>query len=142
MEAYARLLRRRGERDAASVALTAGPVWQAYGYDNPALGGWRTDAALFASGDAPGARRLAAEELQRAERWGAPRAYGRALRVVGQVTGGSTVSRCCSDRSRCWRAARLGWSRCARSRNWVPRYAGSAAAPRRSAARWRPRVAA
>jgi ATP/maltotriose-dependent transcriptional regulator MalT len=73
MEAYARLLRRRGERDAASVALTAGQVWQAYGYDNPALGGWRNDAALalFPSGDAPGARRLAAEELQRSV--GAPR---------------------------------------------------------------------
>jgi DNA-binding CsgD family transcriptional regulator len=91
MEAYARLIRRRGDRDAASVALTAGQLWQAYGYDNPALGSWRTDAALalFASDDVPSARRLAAEELQRAERWGAPRAYGRALRVVGQVTGGT-----------------------------------------------------
>jgi len=55
------------------------------------VGGWRAEAALalFATGDAEGALRTARAELALAERWGAPRALGRALRVVGQLTGGA-----------------------------------------------------
>ena len=76
LEAYARLIRRRGDPSAAQAALAAGEVWQAYGFDNPGLAGWRSEAALalFAAGDARAARGWAEEELDRAERWGAPRA--------------------------------------------------------------------
>jgi DNA-binding CsgD family transcriptional regulator/tetratricopeptide (TPR) repeat protein len=91
LDAYARLARLTSDPDAVAAALAAGRAWAAYGFDNPAVGGWRTEAALalFAAGDAEGALRTARAELALAERWGAPRALGRALRVVGQLTGGT-----------------------------------------------------
>jgi len=91
LDAYARLARRTSDPDAVAAALAAGRAWAAYGFDNPAVGGWRAEAALalFATGDAEGALRTARAELALAERWGAPRALGRALRVVGQLTGGA-----------------------------------------------------
>jgi DNA-binding CsgD family transcriptional regulator len=84
-------LNRRGHADATSVALDAGRRWREFGYQNPALGSWRSEAvlALFARGEVEEARRLAYEELDLATRWAAPRALGRALRVLGQVIGGS-----------------------------------------------------
>jgi DNA-binding CsgD family transcriptional regulator len=91
LDAYARLARLTSDPDAVAAALAAGRAWAAYGFDNPAVGGWRAEAALalFAAGDAEGALRMARAELALAERWGAPRALGRALRVVGQLTGGA-----------------------------------------------------
>jgi DNA-binding CsgD family transcriptional regulator len=44
--------------------------------------------ALAATGDRAAARRSAAEELERAQRWGAPSAVGAALRVVGLLASG------------------------------------------------------
>ena len=57
---------------------------------NPALIAWRSPAALalLQLDKRPEARRLAAEELELARRWGAPRALGTALRVAGLVQGG------------------------------------------------------
>jgi DNA-binding CsgD family transcriptional regulator len=51
---------------------------------------WRSEAALahLALGDDRSARRLAAEELELARAFGAPRALGVALRVAGIVAGG------------------------------------------------------
>ncbi len=51
---------------------------------------WRSDAALAhaALGEHQQARRLAAEELELAEEFGAPRALGVALRAAGLVSGG------------------------------------------------------
>lgn len=91
LDSYARLMRRRGETDLAAIAAAAGDAWQAYGFSNPALGSWRSEAALarYAASDVDGALRLAGAELELAQRWAGPRGYGRALRVVGQLTGGA-----------------------------------------------------
>ena len=45
--------------------------------------------AQYALGDLDAARELSAEETERAQRWGAPRALGFAQRTAGLVTGGS-----------------------------------------------------
>ena len=90
-EAAARLRRLQGHpADAVEIALDAGRVWADYGFDNPALGAWRTEAALaaFADGDQAHAVELAREELSLAESWGAPGARGRARRTLGRVLGG------------------------------------------------------
>ncbi|MEU8197968.1 AAA family ATPase [Microbispora amethystogenes] len=60
------------------------------GWLNPAPCPWRTVAALgkHALGARDAAMALAAEDLDLARRWGAPRALGRALRVAATVTGG------------------------------------------------------
>ncbi|WP_432838104.1 helix-turn-helix transcriptional regulator [Dactylosporangium sp. CA-092794] len=57
---------------------------------NPALVAWRSQAALslHALGRVEEARETAAEQLELARRWGAPRAYGHALRVSGLVGDG------------------------------------------------------
>lgn len=58
---------------------------------NPAVVPWRSEAAVAAAwtGEHARARELAAEELELARRWGAPRAIGVALRAAGLVTGGA-----------------------------------------------------
>jgi DNA-binding CsgD family transcriptional regulator len=92
LDSYARLLRQQGRHEAAvTAAMEAGEAWRSYGYRNPALGSWRTEGSLslLALGRVEEARALAHEELDLAEQWGAPRAVGRALRVLGQVTGGA-----------------------------------------------------
>jgi DNA-binding CsgD family transcriptional regulator len=60
------------------------------GWSNPAIWPWRTVAALgrYALDQHDSAREVAAEELDLARRWGAPRALSRALRVMARVTGG------------------------------------------------------
>jgi tetratricopeptide (TPR) repeat protein len=91
-EAAARLRRLQGHpADALEIALDAGRVWAQYGFDNPALGAWRTEAALaaFATGERDDAVELARKELSLAETWGAPGARGRARRTLGRVLGGS-----------------------------------------------------
>ena len=91
-EAAARLRRLQGHSvDAVEIALHAGRVWAEYGFDNPALGAWRTEAALaaFAADDQARAVELAREELSIAESWGAPGARGRARRTLGRVLGGT-----------------------------------------------------
>jgi DNA-binding NarL/FixJ family response regulator len=57
------------------------------GWSNPAIWPWRTVAALgrYALDQRDAAREVAAEELDLARRWDAPRALSRALRVVARV---------------------------------------------------------
>jgi DNA-binding CsgD family transcriptional regulator/tetratricopeptide (TPR) repeat protein len=71
-------------------ALALGRTVEATGGRNPAFVPWRSHAALacLRLGEAAEARRLAAEELDLARRWGAPRALGAALRVAGLAEGG------------------------------------------------------
>ncbi|MEU7852767.1 AAA family ATPase [Nonomuraea sp. NPDC049141] len=91
--------------ESAVLATAAGDNLAVHGFGNPACVPWRTRAAEslhaqslhaqslhaqspHARGRAEQARALAAEELELARRWGAPRALGRALRVLGLLTGG------------------------------------------------------
>lgn len=59
------------------------------GVTNPGWRSWPTDRAvvLAARGDREQAIALLHTELQRAQRWGAPRAIGRTLRLLGSVQG-------------------------------------------------------
>jgi DNA-binding CsgD family transcriptional regulator len=71
-------------------ALHVGEILEGLGHRNPAVSSWRSDAALAhlflgAEGEA---RDLARQELELARAWGAPRALGRALRVVGLIETG------------------------------------------------------
>jgi DNA-binding CsgD family transcriptional regulator len=70
--------------------LEAGRRFEAVSSRNPAFIAWRSPAALALRqlGRQDEARRLAAEELELARTWGAPRALGAALRVAGLVEGG------------------------------------------------------
>jgi DNA-binding CsgD family transcriptional regulator len=77
-----------GNHAAASAdLLTAGEQAERWGISNPAMMSWRSDAAvsLRALGDEHEARRLCAEELMLAHRWGANRAIGIALRAAALV---------------------------------------------------------
>ena len=58
---------------------------------NPAIGEWRSEAALAAArlGDDAQARELVGEELELAREFGAPRPIGVALRAAGLVAGGA-----------------------------------------------------
>ncbi len=61
-----------------------------WGGASPLASRWRSKAALglAALGDADAAGRMAAEDLERAERWGAASGIGIALRAVGLTEGG------------------------------------------------------
>lgn len=89
------LLSQNRPAESLAAARIAGDVWRAYGFDTPALGAWRTTAALAAYqlGDARLAERTVGEELALARRWGAPRALGRSLRGLGSITGDLDVLR-------------------------------------------------
>ena len=85
--AQARLHRMRGEfADGFRLALEAGERFRAGGGVNPAQAPWRSEAALsgYELGDAA-AVGYARAELELARQWGAPRALGRALRVLAVV---------------------------------------------------------
>jgi DNA-binding CsgD family transcriptional regulator len=71
-------------------ALAAGRTVRAWGAANPSMVGWRGLAALAHSHLAHPheALRLAREEVKLADRFGAPRALGIALRTRGLVRGG------------------------------------------------------
>jgi DNA-binding CsgD family transcriptional regulator/tetratricopeptide (TPR) repeat protein len=71
--------------------LQAGRRFESVGSRNPAFIAWRSPAAvvLLQLGEQEEARRLAAEELELARIWGAPRALGAALRAAGLVEGGA-----------------------------------------------------
>ncbi|MGW3134906.1 helix-turn-helix transcriptional regulator [Streptomyces sp. NPDC001139] len=79
----ARLQRRFNE--ALQASLLCGDYAKNAMVLNPALTGWRTEAALslHALDRTAEARAFATEELELARRWGAPRALGRALRLNG-----------------------------------------------------------
>ncbi len=72
--------------------LKAGELAELWGVRNPTLMPWRSDAALSltALGDGPAASRLCAEEIELAQRWGAPLGLGIALRAAGVAGGGDT----------------------------------------------------
>ncbi len=87
----------RGDHQAALAdALTTGRILAAVGAVNPAVSspGWRSQAALVhhALGAEAEALGLAREEVELAREWGAPRALGRALRVLGSLEGGGEGS--------------------------------------------------
>ena len=65
-------------------------IARAWGARNPAIYPWRSGAALAALrlGERDEARRLAAEELDDARTWGAPRPVGLARRTQGLIEGG------------------------------------------------------
>ena len=90
-ERRARLRLLRGDL-AGGVAelLAVGRRFESIGGRNPALLAWRSQAALalLQLGEEDQARRLAAEELELARTWGAPRALGAALRAAGLIEGG------------------------------------------------------
>src|SRR5262245_5738997 len=69
----------------------AGRRFAEVGGSNPAFLPWRSQAALalLELGEQDEARRLAGEELDLAQTWGAPRALGAALRAAGLAEGGS-----------------------------------------------------
>jgi DNA-binding CsgD family transcriptional regulator len=71
-------------------ARACGRAFEAVGVRNPSALPWRSQAALalLGLGDAEEGRRLAAEELELARRWGAPKAIVRALRALGLAEGG------------------------------------------------------
>ena len=90
---HARLLMRQGRiSEALQMWLTCGQRFAAHGGQNPAVVAWRSGAALALHrlGRCSEARKLAAEEVALARRWGAPTALGRALRIAGLVHGDPT----------------------------------------------------
>jgi DNA-binding CsgD family transcriptional regulator len=81
---------RADTRRALEEFLAAGQIAETAPLANPSYLPWRSSAALAASrlGDHELARDLIAEELRRAERFGAPRPRGVALRAAGLIEGG------------------------------------------------------
>lgn len=91
LESRSSLLRAQGHyHQALKAAIEAGQHLEAITTRNPAVVPWRTEAALclHAFGRTEEAREHAAEELQLARTWQAPRTLGRALRVTGLLTPG------------------------------------------------------
>jgi DNA-binding NarL/FixJ family response regulator len=82
-----------GEDDvgALSHVMEYGSLLDRLGWRNPVLLPWRAWAARLHHrlGDLPEARRLADEQRRLAATWGEPRAHGRALRVLGEMTEGA-----------------------------------------------------
>ncbi|GAB7193584.1 LuxR family transcriptional regulator [Kineococcus sp. NUM-3379] len=92
LDVKAQLRRLQGRpAEAHALALAAGRRFRAHGGDNPALVPWRSEAALclLALGERAAAAALAAEEVPLSERWGAPRALGRSLRVAALCADGA-----------------------------------------------------
>jgi DNA-binding CsgD family transcriptional regulator/predicted negative regulator of RcsB-dependent stress response len=88
---HARLLLCQGQTEQALEAMLAvGRRLVAYDWQNPAIDPWRSTAALalLSLSRHDQAHALAAEELELARRWGAPRTLGISLRVAGLVEGG------------------------------------------------------
>jgi DNA-binding CsgD family transcriptional regulator/tetratricopeptide (TPR) repeat protein len=77
-------------QDAYDQAVRAGGMLESLGMLNPALFAWRSPAALALArlGDLDRARELAGEELELAERYGAPRAIAVAARARGLIEPG------------------------------------------------------
>lgn len=86
----ARLLMLQGRiPEALQTWLACGQRFAAHGGNNPAVLAWRSGAALALHhlGRCDEARKLAAEEITLARRWGAPTTLGRALRIAGLIHG-------------------------------------------------------
>ncbi len=78
-------------RDAVAEFERARVFFEGVGGLNPAIVAWRSQTALAKHqlGETDEAKRLAAEEVELARRWGAPRALAKSLRVAGMVEGGT-----------------------------------------------------
>jgi DNA-binding CsgD family transcriptional regulator len=76
------------DADALARVLEFGRLLDRLGWRNPVLMPWRVWAVRLHRelGDLSEARRLADEQRRLAAAWGAPRAHGRALRTLGEVT--------------------------------------------------------
>ncbi|HTE62536.1 MAG TPA: AAA family ATPase [Solirubrobacteraceae bacterium] len=83
-------LARGRARDARDDLLEYGRRDELWGAASPLASRWRSDAALAmaAIGDREQARRIAAEDLERARQWGTASGIGVALRAVALVEGG------------------------------------------------------
>lgn len=91
-DARGRLAVARGDmRRALREFLAAGRIAESAPIANPSYLPWRSSAALAAArlGDRDRARELVAEELRRADRFGASRPIGTTLRVAGLIEDGS-----------------------------------------------------
>jgi DNA-binding CsgD family transcriptional regulator len=91
LDSRARLRLLRGDLPGGIEAMReARHRFEAVGGRNPAFMPSRGEAALALAdlGEEDEARRLAAEDLEHARTWGAPRALGAALRVAGLIQGG------------------------------------------------------
>ena len=89
-DSSARLRILRGDpAGGAEQLLEAGRAFDDVGSVNPAFIAWRSPAALalLQLGREDEARQLAAEEVEHARNWGAPRALAGALRVAGLLEG-------------------------------------------------------
>ncbi len=89
--ARGRLHAAAGDHSAAVADLLhTGERAEAWGVRNPAMHPWRSSSAVSLAqlGDRERAIELAAEEVELARRWGAPRAIGVALRAAGIAHGG------------------------------------------------------
>ena len=77
-------------RDALAEFEKGRQVYEAVGGTNPAVVAWRSQSALahHQLGETDEAKRLAADEVELARRWGAPRALAKSLRVAGMIEGG------------------------------------------------------
>jgi len=77
-------------REALADFMRAGEIFSSLGGRNPTYLSWRSQAALahLRLEEREEAERFAAEELELARLWGAPRGIAKALRVVGTVEGG------------------------------------------------------
>ena len=112
----------RPSRDALEL-LDAQLLWRrAWGSRNP---GWTSAGSLaplvyHALGEVDAARALAAEDLDAARAFGAPRGIGIALRTMALVEDGPPESTFCASRRRCWRSPRLGSSSPGPWWNWAP----------------------
>src|SRR4029453_17490255 len=90
-DSSARLRILRGDpAGGAEQLLEAGRSFDKVGAVNPAFIAWRSPAALalLQLGREEEARQLAAEEVEHARTWGAPRALAGALRAAGLLEGG------------------------------------------------------
>jgi DNA-binding CsgD family transcriptional regulator len=95
LDSRARLLLAQDRaEDALRAALDCGRRFSSHGWTNPAFLAWRSTAALAAHrlGRTSTALEYALAELGPARRWGAPRALGHALRVVGLVRGADGIA--------------------------------------------------
>ncbi|MEU7469632.1 AAA family ATPase [Streptomyces sp. NPDC044984] len=95
---FARGLLARADDDphrARSLFRACGRWFLQHGWTNPALLPWRSQAAeaAHALGDAAQALRLAREELELAERWGAPGAIGAAQLCLATMNGEDRLQR-------------------------------------------------
>ncbi|MFF7242068.1 AAA family ATPase [Streptomyces collinus] len=91
LESKAKLARLRGDyEEALANALLSGRYATSAAIDNPALCGWRSEAALALHllGRKTEAQELSEQDLHSARQWGSPRALGRSLRVAGLNLGG------------------------------------------------------